>query len=86
MANAGPLVATARAARVPWTDLEGATFDLEGVALGQGPGHLAAGPGDDALKRGTRDAHAPGCLLLGEAFQVSQPQGFQLLLKEGCTA
>ncbi len=72
IADAGPLVATAGAAWVPWTDLEGAAFDLEGVALGQGQGHLAAGPGDDALKRGTRDAHTPSGFLLSQAFQVRQ--------------
>jgi hypothetical protein len=56
--------------------LKGSALDLEGVALGQGKGNLASGLGDDALKGGARDAHAPRCLFLGQAFQVGQAQGF----------
>jgi hypothetical protein len=52
--------------------LEGAALDLEGVASGQSQGNLATGLGDNALKGGAGDAHAPGRLLLGQAFQVGQ--------------
>jgi hypothetical protein len=61
--------------------LKGAAFDLKRVPLGQGQGHLATRLGDDALKSGTRNAHAPSRLSLGQAFQVSQAQGFQFLVE-----
>ena len=63
-------------------DLKGPTLDLEGVAFCYGQSNLAAGTGNDALKRGTGDPHATGRILLGQAFQVGQPQGFQFLLQE----
>jgi hypothetical protein len=64
------------------TDLEGTALDLESVTLGQSLSHLATGLGDDALKGGAGDTHAPGCLLLRQAFQVGQSQSLELLLQE----
>jgi hypothetical protein len=60
----GLLPVATRATRPGRMDFEGAAFDLKGLALAQGQGHLAAGLGDDALKGGAGDTHAPGCLLL----------------------
>ena len=79
--GSGPLAPTAGAAWTGRTDLKRAALDLQGVALDQGQGRLAACLGDDALKRRARDTHVPGRLGLGQAFQVSQPQGFQFLLE-----
>jgi hypothetical protein len=52
------------------------------VPFGQSQGYLVAGLGDDTLKGGTGNAHAPGRLNLAQALQVGQAQGFQLLMKE----
>jgi hypothetical protein len=58
----------------------------ERMAFDQGRGHLAARLVDDALKCRAGDAHAVGCLGLGQAFEVGQAQGFQLLAQQGDTA
>jgi hypothetical protein len=61
-------------------------FDLERVPFDQGFGDLAAGLGHDALEGGTGNSHPPGCLLLSEALQVGQADGFQLFVEQGNTA
>jgi hypothetical protein len=68
------------------TDLEGAALDLEGMTLGQSLSYPAAALGQDALEGGAGDIHAPGCLLLGQTFEIGQAQGLELLLQEADAA
>jgi hypothetical protein len=62
--------------------LKGAPLDLKRVPLDQCQGDLTAGPGDDALERGTGDAHALGGLGLGQALHVGQAQCLLLLVEQ----
>ena len=86
IAGSGALAPAARAARTGRGYLKGPAFDLDGVTLDQGQGHLVAGLGHDALKGGTRDAHTPGRFLLSQAVQVGQAQGFQFFLEKSDAA
>ena len=81
IAGTGALAPPARAAATGRGDLKGPAFDLEGLAFYEGQGYLAAGLGHDALKGGAGDPHASGSLLLGQAIQVGQAQGFQFFLE-----
>jgi len=52
------------------------------ITLDQGDRHLTMGTLQSALEGGARDAHTLGGLGLGQAIQVSQAQGLQLVRQQ----
>ena len=60
----------------------GLGLDLEGLAVDEGIGHLAAGGYDDAGEGGAGDLHAVGGRLLVFAVEVGEAQGFDLVEAE----
>jgi hypothetical protein len=57
--------------------------DAQGASEDEGLGHFAARGLDDARKRGTRDSHPRGSVVLVEALEVGEAEGLQLVDAQG---
>lgn len=72
----GPVM---KAAAAPPADLDRAALDAEGLAVQQDVSRFTMGGFEDAAECGPRNAQELGCLLLVEAFEIGQTDGFELV-------